>query len=119
LPKDSLIFISVYHIHRHPDFWVEPETFDPDRWLPEHGKRGHQLSFMPFGAGQRLCIGNHMALMEGTLLLAQLAQQYEPRLASPGLALPEVGVTMTPKNGLPMLICSRMSTTPSKREDAL
>lgn len=108
LPKDSLIFISVYHIHRHPDFWVEPETFYPDRWLPEHGKRGHQLSFMPFGAGQRLCIGNHMALMEGALLLAQLAQQYEPRLALPGLALPEVGVTMTPKNGLPMLICSRI-----------
>jgi hypothetical protein len=60
-----------------------------------------------------------MALMEGALLLAQLAQQYEPRLASSGLAIPEVGVTMTPKNGLPMLICSRMSTTPSKREDAL
>jgi cytochrome P450 len=63
---------------------------------------------MPSGAGQRLCIGNHLALMEGALLLAQIAQRYEPRLATPAPALPDVGVTMTPKNGLPMLIRSRV-----------
>lgn len=107
LPKDSLVFMSIYHIHRHTDFWAEPETFDPDRWTEGSGRREHQLSFMPFGAGQRLCIGNHMAMMEGTLLLAQIAQRYEPRLASAAPAVPDVGVTMTPKNGLPMTIHSR------------
>jgi cytochrome P450 len=107
LPKDSLVFMSIYHFHRHRDLWDGPETFDPDRWLPERGKRAHQLSFMPFGAGQRLCIGNHMALMEGALLLAQIARRYEPRLISSNPPVPEVGVTMTPKNGLPMLIQPR------------
>lgn len=107
LPKDSLVFMSIYHIHRHRGLWDEPDTFDPDRWLPERGKRAHQLSFMPFGAGQRLCIGNHMALMEGALLLAQIARRYEPRLVSSHPAVPEVGVTMTPKNGLRMTIRPR------------
>ncbi len=107
LPKDSLVFISIYHLHRHRDLWDEPETFDPDHWLPERGKRAHQLSFMPFGAGQRLCIGNHMALMEGVLLLAQIARRYEPSLISSHPPVPEVGVTMRPKNGLPMLIQPR------------
>lgn len=107
VPKDSLVFISIYHLHRHRRLWDAPEAFDPDRWLPERAKREHQLSFMPFGAGQRLCIGNHMALMEGALLLAQIARRYEPRLVSSRPAVPEVGVTMTPKDGLPMTIRPR------------
>lgn len=107
IPKNSLVFTSIYHIHHHPELWDEPETFDPERWLPERAKRAHQLAFMPFGAGQRLCIGNHMALMEGTLLLAQIAARFEPQLASANSVLPDVGVTMTPKNGLPMTISLR------------
>ncbi len=107
IPANSLVFTSIYHIQRHPDLWREPARFDPDRWLPEHARREHQLAFMPFGAGQRLCIGNHMALMEGTLLLAQIAARFEPRLVSPDAVRPDVGVTMTPKNGLPVTIHSR------------
>ena len=108
IPKNSLLFTSIYHIHHHPDLWDAPDTFDPDRWLPDRGKRAHQLSFMPFGAGQRQCIGNHMALMEGTLLLAQVAARFEPRLVSPDNVSPDVGVTMTPKNGLPMTVNFRI-----------
>ena len=107
IPKNSLVFTSIYHIQRHPDLWREPARFDPERWLPEAEKRPHQLAFMPFGAGQRLCIGNHMALMEGALLLAQVAARFAPRLVSPEAVAPDVGVTMTPKNGLPMTVRAR------------
>lgn len=107
VPYDSLVFISIYHIHRHPDFWPDAATFDPDRWSPERGTRGYPLAFMPFGAGPRLCIGNNLALVEGTLLLAQIARHYEPRLVSMRPVVPDVAVTMEPKNGLMMTVHPR------------
>jgi cytochrome P450 len=107
LPADSLVFISIYNIHRHPTFWPEPTTFNPQRWAGDGAKRQHRLAFMPFGAGPRLCIGNNLALMEGQLLLAIVAQYAELRLVADQQVTPEVAVTMRPKNGLKMTIHPR------------
>lgn len=73
--KNSLILISPFTMHRRPDFYPEPERFDPGRFAPQHEKMLPRHAFMPFGAGPRVCIGNHFALMEGQLLLALLAQR--------------------------------------------
>ena len=62
---------------------------------------------MPFGAGQHKCIGNNLALMEGPLLLAMIAQRYELDLA-PGCSVErEVAVTLRPKKGLYMSLRPR------------
>jgi cytochrome P450 len=107
LPADSLIFISIYNIHRHPMFWPDPLTFNPERWAGDGAKRQHRLAFMPFGAGPRLCIGNNLALMEGQLLLAMVAQYADLRLVANQRVTPEVAVTMRPKHGLQMTIHPR------------
>ncbi len=63
-------------IHRHPDFWVEPDTFNPINFAPDNVKSRHPLAWMPFGAGQRLCIGKDFAMMEGAMILSRLTQRY-------------------------------------------
>lgn len=76
IKKGMLVLASIYAIHRQPDYFPEPERFDPgfhfsgeqEKCLPRYG-------FMPFGAGPRVCIGNYFAMMEGHLLVALLAQR--------------------------------------------
>ena len=108
IPAASRALISIYNIHRHPGFWEEPTRFEPERFSPERRASHHDFAFIPFGAGQHKCIGNNLALMEGPLLLAVIAQRYELDLA-PGRAVErEVAVTMRPKEGLYMKLRPRL-----------
>ena len=58
--------------HRHPGFWPRPDRFDPARFLPGGQRPRPKFAFFPFGGGPRICIGNHMAMLEGPLALAAL-----------------------------------------------
>ncbi|HEX2055044.1 MAG TPA: cytochrome P450 [Nitrospiraceae bacterium] len=103
----SLIIISLWNIHRHPDLWKDPEAFRPERFTAEADAARHRLAWMPFGAGHRTCIGNHFAMIEGPLLLALIAQRYEMDLPPGQTVEPEVAVTVRPKHGLQMTIRRR------------
>ena len=70
----QLIFVMTLIIQQHPDFWDNPQVFDPERFAGETTR--HPLAYLPFGAGQRKCIGQDFALMEGTMILTQFAQRY-------------------------------------------
>ena len=59
VPADTHIVLHIYDTHRDPNFWHDPEKFDPDRFLPEHTKGRHSYAFVPFSAGPRNCIGNY------------------------------------------------------------
>jgi cytochrome P450 len=76
--KGTTVLISPYVVHRHPDFWENPETFDPERFHPD--KVVPRSAFIPFGSGPRLCIGNSFAMMEMQLILAMTAQAFRLRL---------------------------------------
>jgi cytochrome P450 len=75
VPKDYSTLIPVYILHRNPDAFPEPERFNPDRFTSESERDLPRGAYMPFSAGPRICMGNHLVLMEGPLLLATLAQQ--------------------------------------------
>jgi cytochrome P450 len=100
IPAASRCLISIYNTHRHPKFWQRPTRFEPERFSPEHKTSHHDLAYIPFGAGQHKCIGNNLALTEGTLLLAMVAQRYEFVLVPGRLVEREVAVTMRPRDGL-------------------
>lgn len=73
--KGTLVGISFYELHRHPDYWEEPERFDPERFLGANKKKTTGV-YYPFGAGPRMCIGMGFAIYEMVLTVAELVKQY-------------------------------------------
>jgi cytochrome P450 len=104
IPAGSLVFLCPYLAHRHPDFWEQPETFDPDRFMPERFDDRTRAAYVPFGAGPRACLGNHYALQEAVLVVALFAQRYRFRLLPGHRVEPQSAITLYPAGGLPMLL---------------
>jgi cytochrome P450 len=62
IPASAEIFVPVYLVHRHPDFWTAPESFSPDRFAD--GEPRDRYAYLPFSEGPRACIGDGFALLE-------------------------------------------------------
>ncbi|KAH8346412.1 hypothetical protein KR084_012203 [Drosophila pseudotakahashii] len=76
LRKDDLVHIPVVALHHDPDNFPQPEEFRPERFDEEHKHEIRQFTYLPFGVGQRSCIGTRMALMEVKSLIFQLLLRY-------------------------------------------
>ena len=76
VPAGSLVVMSPYVIHRNPQYFPDPLTYDPARWLDAPAVRRPRLAFVPFGAGRRSCIGESFAWLEGVLVLATIGQRW-------------------------------------------
>lgn len=100
--RNSIVLVSIVGIHRRPDVWSDPERFDPERFLGEKEKQLPRCAYMPFGAGPRICIGNHFALMEGHVVLATIARRVRFELASAAPVELDPLVTLRPKGGVHM-----------------
>ena len=107
LPKKSLVVVSQYFTHRHPDFWEHPEQFKPERFVEAEIMKRHKFAYYPFGGGPRICIGNQFALMEATLVLSTLAQRFHLEPAGDKPVEVDPTFTLRPKNGLPMRLVRR------------
>lgn len=86
IPAGAQLMMSQWLVHRDARFFPDPEAFDPDRWRPERAKLLPRYAYFPFGGGPRVCIGNHFAMLEATLLLAVLMQRHHFELL-PGQTL--------------------------------
>lgn len=107
VPARSLVLMSQYVMHRDPRYFTDPFRFDPDRWTADSRDARPQFSYFPFGGGPRRCIGEGFAWMEGILLIAALAQQWQMRLvANHPVALKPV-ITLRPKHGMRMILRAR------------
>ncbi|MFB8198364.1 cytochrome P450 [Kitasatospora purpeofusca] len=80
VPAGGSVFMVPYVTHRHPDYWVDPERFDPERFTEQNRAQQPRYAYFPFGGGQRKCIGNQMALVQTHLTLAMVAQRFRLRL---------------------------------------
>lgn len=104
VPANTNILLSVYEIHRHPDWWEEPEAFRPERFEAGAESKMHKFQYFPFGGGPRMCIGYHFAMMEMQIVLASLGQKFELSLVQALEPEPEALVTLRPKGGIRMKI---------------
>jgi cytochrome P450 len=104
IPGGAIVALSAYVTHRLPEFWDNPEGFDPERWTPERNEKRPRFAYFPFGGGPRLCIGNNFALMEAQLIVATIAQRYRIDLVPGHPIVPEPMVTLRPKHGVLMTL---------------
>jgi cytochrome P450 len=106
MPAGSSVVLCPYVTHRHPEFWDNSEVFEPERFLPEGVAGRSPYAYIPFGAGQRLCIGNHFALMEAQVIVSMVSQMYRLDLV-PGFSVqPKPGITLRTTHGLVMTLHS-------------
>jgi cytochrome P450 len=111
IPKGTLVVLMTYVLHRHPEFWPEPERFDPWRFTPERSAGRHPLAWIPFGTGQRQCIGKDFALLEAQLILCRLLSSFEFELSPHHEIQAELAATLRPRNGMWLQVSKR---TPAK-----
>ncbi|CAG9831865.1 unnamed protein product [Diabrotica balteata] len=77
IPKDCNVSIYIYDMHRRPEFWENPEKFDPDRFLLENAIKRHPFAYIPFSAGSRNCIGQRFALLEIKAVLCGILRKFK------------------------------------------
>jgi cytochrome P450 len=99
LPAGAIVAVNIRGIHRRPDYWTAPMAFRPERMLPEAKKVRPRTHYLPFGAGPRVCIGSHFALMEAQLCLATMVKRARLR-GVPTFVEPEPLVTLRPRGGI-------------------
>lgn len=108
IPEGSTLIFSPYSIHRRPDYFPEPDTFNPDRFAPEAESHLPKCAYMPFGAGARICIGNHYAMLSGQMIIATLMQHVTFSFVEGQRVQTEPMVTLRPRNGMRMHVHRRV-----------
>jgi cytochrome P450 len=92
-------------VHRSPDYWANPEQFDPDRWTGESDRP--RFAYFPFGGGPRHCIGKHLALLEAKVIMGTIAQRYSLDTDRSGQLELRPSLTIHPRDGLEMAVAER------------
>lgn len=97
IPKGSITLVSPWVMHRDARYFAQPLEFKPERWLVEGFEKSlPRHVYMPFGGGKRICIGNHFAMMEAILVVAELARTWRFDLIDDAPLTYEAVITMRP-----------------------
>ncbi|MEA2239289.1 MAG: hypothetical protein QOC81_4013 [Thermoanaerobaculia bacterium] len=106
VPAGAAAIASQAVTHRDPRWWPEPDRFDPLRFTAEAKAARPKLSYFPFGAGPRICIGEGFAWMEAVLMVATIAQKWRMELVSRDVQA-QASITLRPRGGMRMRLRSR------------
>ncbi|MGW5259506.1 cytochrome P450 [Microbispora sp. NPDC004025] len=106
VPAGADVMISPYTLHRHPAYWTDPERFDPERFDPDRAHGRPRYAYIPFGAGPRFCVGNHLGMMEATFVLAMVSRELRLTHVPGRPVVPEAMLSLRVRGGLPMTVHS-------------
>jgi enediyne biosynthesis protein E7 len=98
------VLICPYTLHRHREFWPEPERFDPDRFDQVQSGQRHRYAYIPFGAGPRFCVGNSLGLLEATLVVAMMARSFRLATVPGNEVVAEPMLSLRVRGGLQMTV---------------
>ncbi|MCE4539567.1 cytochrome P450 [Pelomonas sp. P7] len=108
LPARTLVRVTPWLLHRDPRWWPrEPDGFRPERFLPEAPDDIPRGAYIPFGLGPRVCLGQHFAMLEMTLIAALVLQRFELSPVGPAAPRPRMAVTLRPEGGLTLKLAPR------------
>ncbi|MDG4864656.1 cytochrome P450, partial [Streptomyces sp. T-3] len=109
IPAGTFLLLGIHLTHRHPDFWENPEGFDPERFGRERSAGRPRCAYLPYAAGPRDCAGMAFATMELTLVTASLLQRFHLDLVPGHPIVTQPDITLRAKYGIPMTL-RRMDT---------
>jgi cytochrome P450 len=107
IPAGAHIFFSQYVMSRTPEYFPDPLRFDPDRFTPEAKAGRPKFTYFPFGGGNRQCIGESFAWMEGVFSIATIAQRWRMSYLGAAPPIPQAKITLRPRDPLLMQLTPR------------
>ena len=102
VPAGAMVVISKYLVHHDARFFADPFAFEPERWRSGRQEDKPRFAYFPFGGGPRSCVGEAFAWMEGVLVVAAIAADWQFRsVPSHPLEL-QPRFTLRPRHGITM-----------------
>jgi len=105
IPKGTQILVSQWVMHHDPRWFPDPWSFKPQRWIDGLADRLPRFTYIPFGGGPRVCIGNHFGMLEAIAMLATIGQSW--RLESTTDATLALNPSVTLRPGRPIHLTMR------------
>lgn len=105
--KRADILLCIYTLHRHPDFWPEPDQFRPERFLATDRRPGAAEAYLPFGAGARACIGGRFATQEMAICLVELIRRLDITPPAATTVRADAALTLRPDGPVPTTMVAR------------
>ena len=105
IPQGWLVVLSPYITHRNPEYWDQPESFDPRRFAGKSERPAH--AYWPFGGGRRHCIGKRFAMSEMAVVLPEWLNTFDVSYVGDTAPNPHAMVTLRPTDGLPVVLRQR------------
>ncbi|KAF5299148.1 hypothetical protein FQA39_LY02321 [Lamprigera yunnana] len=103
IKKGLPLLLPIWGLHKDPEYWSNPELFDPDRFNEENKSKIADYTYLPFGEGPRICIGQRFALIQIKVGLAIILNNFKftlnPKTSVP-LKLEPKGIVITPVSGI-------------------
>jgi cytochrome P450 len=107
IPPGAHFFFSQYIMGRDPHYFPDPLRFDPDRFTPEAKAARPKFTYFPFGGGNRQCIGESFAWMEGVFSIATIAHRWRMAYLGATPPVPQAKITLRPRDPLMMQLTPR------------
>ena len=106
IPKGRTVMLCSYAVQRRPEYWPNPEGFDPGRFAPEAMRERPRHAYFPFGGGPRKCLGERFAMLEAMIIMAMVLQRYRLDLAPGQRIVPEPMITLRPAGSVRMQLAA-------------
>lgn len=100
------VLIPQLCVHHHPKLWHQPDRFDPGRFTRSKSTGRSRYAYFPFSAGERTCLGLHLAMNEIRTIVAAIVQRFSIRLTTHRPIRAAAGITLKPK-ALPVQLIPR------------
>ena len=117
IPKGSTVVVFVYGAHHSPQYWEDPERFNPERFAKANEKQHTPFSHLPFGAGPRGCIGGNYAMLQMLMILSVLLRKYDFTLVPGQTIEARPMVILRPEHGIHMAFTEAIPRSVGKMSD--